>query len=168
MIDLFVLFTPFILLAIFLLFVFVGCAALSGLSDYEIAGFKLKFRYEQDLHVDVQSISWMYEKNLVLDGDGEIGGPPVPGGPCDGWFEVSQLDPNLPLLDPNGGEHECGDLEGSGVVNCICEITLTPPPGQAAADPIVKEITKPTSMLTGSGLLFELKRIGVGPNFKLE
>ncbi len=38
MIDLFVLFTPFILLAIFLLFAFVGCAAVSGLDDYEIGG----------------------------------------------------------------------------------------------------------------------------------
>ncbi len=36
MIDLFVLFTPFILLAIFLRFAFVGCAAVSGLDDYVI------------------------------------------------------------------------------------------------------------------------------------
>ena len=36
MIDLFVLFTPFILLVIFLRFAFVGCAAVSGLDDYVI------------------------------------------------------------------------------------------------------------------------------------
>ncbi len=60
MIDWLVLLTPLILLAIFLLFVFLGCESIGGTSDLTIV-LPVKFTYVGGLQDNVLSIDWTFD-----------------------------------------------------------------------------------------------------------
>ena len=128
MIDWFVLLTPLVLLPIFLLLVFVGCAAVTGLDDFSVTSYTA-FGYVKGLKDKVNSIVWSFEVVLEPGGivTGTIGGGPSPP-PTTYSLTSGQID------DVNGGEIPDGyiNIESEGSVTCHCTVTKA---GASSSEP---------------------------------
>ncbi len=136
MIDWLVLLTPFILLAIFLLFVFVGCAEIGGLSKLHRV-VVVEFTYVGGLQDNVLSIDWTFDIKLTYESGGvitgTIGGGPSGPDPCEGPFSVNEIKSEGETIV--GCDIGIGPPSGGSVV-CQCSVTVNQPP---QPDPIKKE-----------------------------
>ncbi len=155
MIDWFVLFTPFILLAIFLLFVFVGCDVVSGLSEFEI-GVYVSFSYDPGLgtgdslgpaiHRFLAEISF---KNEII---GTVERTYLP-------FEGE--DPPPPALNHEKGESTplptSVGLNETGAMICTCHIWKQSAPG-VEGDQVVPSPSSEKMKTMGGTPSFTLQR----------
>lgn len=143
-IDWFVLLTPLLLLPIFLLFVFVGCAEILGIEDGvlrpETQDGTVRFTYAAGLPgappqgQDVRRIAWTFDTSDLQFPEGED----VPMGFNPGIHERGQPS-STPIL-PAGETVEHGSIGApeSGTLSCECRLFL----GDDVAASLIQTVSK--------------------------